>query len=278
MAMGARTINWMLGVAAFLWATNAGIAAYANIAAGLHMGQHMALTMLIPILLVMGAQPLALRALLRPTQRHELGTSRNGSSTRSTARWPWSSPTRWSLWCSTSPGSTACTCRVCSVSLMGSHVGHVAMQTHFVLSGYLFYWILIGIDPRHPAPAVLAGVHAPGDLVGSAWLLRRDHHDERAPVAAEWFSAVQPPWVTDLLQDTVLGGQAAWAIGEFPLLIVAIALAVQWSRSDERDARRMDRQADRDGGRELPPTTPTSRSCTRGTLDSNPPSDPEAHR
>ena len=30
----------------------------------------------------------------------------------------------------------------------------------------------------------------------------------------------------------------------------AIALAVQWSRSDERDARRMDRQADRDGGQE----------------------------
>ena len=30
-----------------------------------------------------------------------------------------------------------------------------------------------------------------------------------------------------------------------------IAIAVQWSRSDEREAKRKDRQADRDGDKEL---------------------------
>ena len=245
-----RTISWLLGIGAFLWATNAGISAYANIAAGLHMGQHMALTMLIPILLVMGAPAtLALRA-LRP---------------RSGPGW---GPREWLVYLLHCPAAVILTNPLVVMvlyfaglyglylsglfgTLMGSHVGHVAMQTHFVLSGYLFYWILIGIDPR---PRLLPYWQRFMLLIISSAL-----HGffaviimmSEAPVAVEWFSAVRPPWVTDLLQDTVLGGQAAWAIGEFPLLIVAIALAVQWSRSDERDARRMDRQADRDGGQEL---------------------------
>lgn len=247
-----RTISWLLGVASFLWATNAGISAYANIAAGLHMGQHMALTMLIPILLVMGAPAtLALRAL----------------SPRSGAGAGWG-PREWLVYLLHCPAAVILTNPLVVMvlyfaglyglylsswfgTLMGSHVGHVAMQTHFVLSGYLFYWILIGIDPR---PRLLPYWQRFMLLIISSAL-----HGffaviimmSELPIAAEWFSAVQPPWVTDLLQDTVLGGQAAWAIGEFPLLIVAIALAVQWSRSDERDARRMDRQADRDGGQEL---------------------------
>ena len=272
-----RTISWLLGVAAFLWATNAGIAAYANIAAGLHMGQHMALTMLIPILLVMGAPAtLALRA-LRP---------------RSGAGW---GPREWLVYALHCPVAVVLTNPLVVMvlyfaglyglylsglfgSLMGSHVGHVAMQTHFVLSGYLFYWILIGIDPR---PRLLPYWQRFMLLVISSAL-----HGffaviimmSEAPVAAEWFSAVQPPWVTDLLQDTVLGGQAAWAIGEFPLLIVAIALAVQWSRSDERDARRMDRQADRDGGQELASYNAYLAQLHARDSSSNPPSDPEAQR
>jgi putative copper resistance protein D len=29
----------------------------------------------------------------------------------------------------------------------GSHAAHVAMNIHFLLSGYLFYWVVIGVDP-----------------------------------------------------------------------------------------------------------------------------------
>jgi putative copper resistance protein D len=36
-----------------------------------------------------------------------------------------------------------------------------------------------------------------------------------------------------------------------PLLIVVIALLIQWSRQDERSARRADRRADSDGDAEL---------------------------
>ncbi|MEC7000777.1 MAG: cytochrome c oxidase assembly protein, partial [Actinomycetota bacterium] len=53
------------------------------------------------------------------------------------------------------------------------------------------------------------------------------------------------------LRDTLLGGQVTWGLSEIPSLIVLIAIAVQWSRSDEREAKRKDRQAERDGDAEL---------------------------
>jgi putative copper resistance protein D len=71
------------------------------------------------------------------------------------------------------------------------------------------------------------------------------------PLAPEWYSIVRPEWVTDPLQDSLYGGQVAWGLSEIPTLIVLIAIAVQWARSDERDAKRLDRQADRDGDVEL---------------------------
>ncbi len=42
-----------------------------------------------------------------------------------------------------------------------------------------------------------------------------------------------------------------WGIGELPTIALALVIAVQWSRSDSREARRRDRAADRDGDAEL---------------------------
>ena len=48
-----------------------------------------------------------------------------------------------------------------------------------------------------------------------------------------------------------MGGGIAWAAGEVPLVIVMIALLMQWARSDKRTARRLDRAAELDDGAEL---------------------------
>jgi len=71
------------------------------------------------------------------------------------------------------------------------------------------------------------------------------------PLAIEWYGVVRPPWITNPLLDTLQGGQIAWAISEIPSLIVLLVISFQWSRSDEREATRTDRQADRDGDAEL---------------------------
>ena len=51
----------------------------------------------------------------------------------------------------------------------------------------------------------------------------------------------------------MISGSAVEWLGprEIPLVVVMIALLVQWSRSDQRTARRLDRAADRDDGAEL---------------------------
>lgn len=245
-----RTLAWLGGVALLLWLTNFGIAQYANIAAGFHMGRHMVLTMLVPILLVMGAPAtLALRA-LRPAAGNYWG------------------PREWvvrflhskALATLTHPavvlvvyfsGLYGLYLTSAFATLMSSHVGHVIMQLHFVLSGYLFYWILIGVDPRpRPLPfpyrfiimVIASALH--GFFAVTIMMSGQ-------PLASQWFGAVRPPWIDDLLADTTNGGQVAWAMGEFPLAVVAITLAVQWSRDEDRIARRLDRRAARTGNQDL---------------------------
>jgi putative copper resistance protein D len=40
-------------------------------------------------------------------------------------------------------------------------------------------------------------------------------------------------------------------VGDVPSLLLALGIAIAWSRSDEREAKRRDRAADRDGDAEL---------------------------
>ena len=31
--------------------------------------------------------------------------------------------------------------------MIASHIGHLVMNLHFLLVGYLYYWVIIGVDP-----------------------------------------------------------------------------------------------------------------------------------
>jgi putative copper resistance protein D len=134
---------------------------------------------------------------------------------------------------------------------MFTHVGHVLMTAHFLLSGYLFVWSLIGLDPgpaRPPYPfrllllLVMLGFHAffGISLMSSGTLL-----------AADWWHALGQTDDAALLADQQAGGAIAWGLGDIPSLMLGIALVVGWVRSDARETRRLDRQADRDGDAEL---------------------------
>jgi putative copper resistance protein D len=245
-----RLVSWLAGISVIIWCTNSGIALYSQVSVGLHMVNHMTLTMLGPIFLVLGAPAtLALRA-LKPSRTGERG------------------PREWLVLFLNSKVNALATnpffvffIYVVGLYglyltpafgwLMGSHIGHIVMQLHFIFAGYLFYWVLIGIDPRpHPLPywgriillLLAMSVHAFFSVI----LMMGT-----TPMAIEWYGVVRPDWVVDPLADSVFGGQVAWGIAEFPALIVFIAIMVQWSRSDDREAKRSDRQAQRDGDAEL---------------------------
>lgn len=70
-------------------------------------------------------------------------------------------------------------------------------------------------------------------------------------LAGDFYRSLDLPWHTDLLADQRLGGGIAWSTGEVPLVLVMLALLIQWRRSDNRTAKRLDRAADRDEDAEL---------------------------
>jgi putative copper resistance protein D len=136
-------------------------------------------------------------------------------------------------------------------TLMASHLGHFAMQVHFLAAGYLFYWVVIGVDagPRrlgYPARLILPMA----SLVIHSFFAVPMMMTE-VPMVPGWYALVQPPWLTDPLADTRIAGGIAWGFGEIPTLVVALALGIQWARADDREARRGDRRADLDGDAEL---------------------------
>ena len=131
------------------------------------------------------------------------------------------------------------------------HVGHTWMIIHFLIVGYLFAQALVGVDPvaeRAPFPLRLIlllatmAFHAFFGLsltTGTGLLL------------ADWYGATGRTWGDPPLIDQQNGGGIAWSVGEIPTVALAILVAFLWSRSDERDAKRGDRAAARDGDAEL---------------------------
>ena len=135
--------------------------------------------------------------------------------------------------------------------LMDSHWGHAAMQLHFIAVGTLFFYVLVGVDPspRSLPPLVRFGlllVTIPFHAFFSIAVM-----SSKTVIAESYWTTIDRPFRTDLLADQYLGGGISWAMGEIPLVIVLGALFVQWIRSDRRDARRLDRAADRDDDADL---------------------------
>ena len=242
---------WLLGCLVLLAATSSGIGRYMPAMFSMHMVGHMLLSMLAPILLVLGAPvTLALRALPAAGRDEPPG------------------PREWLLAALHSRVSRVLTNPFVATALfvvgfyglyfsglfdavVDSHGAHLAMNLHFLLSGYLFYWVVIGVDPTpRPIPplAKLGVVFASLPLHAFFGVVLMGMS---TVLGADFYRSLKLDWHTDLLGDQKLGGGIAWAAGEVPLVIVLVALFVQWRRSDQRTATRLDRAAERDDDADL---------------------------
>ncbi|GAA1799347.1 cytochrome c oxidase assembly protein [Agromyces neolithicus] len=243
-----RAVLWVAGLLLLAYVTSGGVNAYEQYLFSAHMLGHMALTMAVPVLLVPGAPvTLAARA-IRPRK----DGSRGGRE--------------WILLAVHSKfAGFIANPIVAAVLFAGSlwvfyytplfrwsmldHIGHEWMVTHFLITGYLFVQSLIGIDPvpyRLPYPfrlLLLLGTMAFHAFFGLAIM------SGTGLFLADWYGAMG--WGTDALVDQQLGGGIAWSVGEIPTVALAITVAVQWARSDEKESKRLDRHADRTGDAEL---------------------------
>lgn len=246
-----RTVSWFLGLAIVAWATFGGLGVYSGVMFSLHMVSHMMLSMVAPIFLVLGApMTLALRTLPGPRRPGE-------HSPRSLLRDLLHSPVSRFY---THPIVAAViflgTLYVVYFTglfeaMMRTHSGHAFMEFHFLAAGFLFYYVIIGVDPSPLRLGPLARfgvlmVSIPFHAFFSVALM-----SSNTIIAESYYRALDRPYATDLLRDQYVGGGIAWAMGEIPLLLVIGAIFVQWIRSDQREARRSDRAADRDDDAEL---------------------------
>ncbi|MDQ0643293.1 cytochrome c oxidase assembly protein [Microbacterium murale] len=245
-----RTVFWTLGLLMLVWVTCGPINLYQDYLFSVHMLGHMMLTMAIPLLLVSGA-PITLA--LRAIHKRDDGT-RGGRE--------------WIMWAVHSPFSRIITHPFVAAGLfigslwafyftdlvrwsMYEHLGHEWMVIHFLITGYLFVMSLVGIDPvpyRLPYAGrliTLIAVMAMHAFFGIAIMM------QEGLMVAEWFGSMGRTWGPTPMEDQYLGGGIAWSIGEIPTLIVAITVAIQWSRDDTKVQRRNDRHADRTGDAEL---------------------------
>jgi len=245
-----RTVSWLLGLAVLFYTTNGPFNLYEQYLFSQHMLAHMLLTMLIPLVLVLGAPvTLALRAIEK----------------RGDGSW---GAREWILWTVQTPFSKIVTHpAVAAVVFAGSlwvfyfsplfrwamveHLGHQWMIVHFLISGYLFSLSMIGVDPvpyRFPYPMRLVTLFA---TMASHAFFGVTMMTGGGLMLADWFGAMGRTWGPTPLEDQNTGGGIAWGIGELPTLALALIVAIQWSRSDDREQKRKDRAADRSGDAEL---------------------------
>src|SRR6266540_193191 len=211
-----RTIAFLAGCLVIIMATSSGFGRYAPAMFSVHMETHMMLSMLAPVLLVLGGPvTLALRAIPPAGKDAPPG------------------PREWLLAAVHSPVARALTHPVVALVLfVGSfyvlymsglfdaaleeHWAHLAMNAHFLLVGYVFYWPVIGIDPtprRLPHLARLGMVFAslPFHAFFGVILM-----STQTVIGEQFYSGLALPWTADLLADQRLGGGIAWATGELP--------------------------------------------------------------
>lgn len=243
-----RTALWVAGMLVLFWITNGGVNVYERFLFSSHMLAHMALGMVVPVLLVPGA-PITLA--LRTIEKRSDGSR---------------GPREWIMLLVHSTYFGVLSNPLVAAGLFtGSlwlfyytplfdwattnHIGHEWMVIHFLLTGYLFVFSLIGIDPapnRAPYPIRLVTLFATmafhaffglALVTGTGLLL------------VDWYGAMG--WGDPAIVDQQAGGAIAWSVGEIPNALIAIAIVVLWSRSDVREQKRYDRKAERDGDAEL---------------------------
>jgi len=119
-------------------------------------------------------------------------------------------------------------------------VVHELTHLHFLVTGCLFWWLVVGRDPsrwRLSYPyklAVLAGGIPVTAILGIGLT------GSRASIAAGFHSVA----------DTHAGGSVLWVVGELTTLVAMGIVVFGWMRFEEREAIRIDRRLDAEAAAE----------------------------
>ncbi len=236
-----RTISFALGISVIDFATSGGLGVYAQFSFSYHMLAHMLLAMVAPIGLVLGApMTLALRTLPQgrtPTERGVRGSLL--AALHSKVGVFYTNPVVALLIFDGSLFALYFTDLF--ASMMQSHLGHLVMNLHFVAAGFLFFFVVIGIDPNPRKIPYLVQIVVLFAAMSIHAFFSIALMSSTTLIDKGYFASLQTPWLTDLFADQKLGASIGWAMGEVPILMALVATFINWRREDAREAKRIDR-------------------------------------
>lgn len=222
--------------------TLSGLGAYDTALLSVHMIQHMALSMISPIFLALGAPvTLALRTLpVRPRKR--LLAIVHSRIVR-----VYSFPLVAFAIFVVNPFALYFT-GLYEFTLQHEWA-HELVHAHFIATGCVFFWPLLGLDPLpgrwpYPARALLMVLSVPFHTVLGLTIMQ-----STTLLGGDWYPSLHLSW-SNPWNDQVVAGGVLWAGGEFVSITMLAVLVVQWIKQSEREARRLDRELDRQEARQ----------------------------
>jgi putative membrane protein len=238
-----RTVAFLAGCASVFHVCASGLQSYGMGLFSVHMVQHMMLTMISPLGLLLGAPvTLALRAL--PSSQGPAGV-----------------PRRLLLaglhsWLGRFVSHPLFTVPLFIASLYGVYFtpvfddlmattpGHTLMLLHFLVTGLLFFGPILAVDPwprrsGHGSRMLELMLPAPFHAFFGVIVMMS------SSLLLTSYSSIPEAWDVDPLFDQGWAGGIAWSFGEFPTVIVLAIVFVQWSRSEDRANRAAERARER---------------------------------
>ena len=237
----ARTLWWLLGCATLVVTLSSGMGMHMPASYSAHMTVHMILSMGVPVFLVLGA-PLTL-----VREAYPAGEFNPRLWAESFQR------SKFLRVVTFSPVSTIqflvffyamYVIQPFYELMISEHAGHVIMNAVFLVSGYLYFWELIGPDEIQGRPTAKVRllwlwVSMPFHLFMGVYLMQLG-----SVMAEDFYRSLELPWNPDLLKVQKDGGGIAWASGSFPLVIVFGELFIRWWREDKAETAASDRRAE----------------------------------
>ena len=235
-----RTLAWCVGGAGTIAiALLSALGTYDTVLFSVHMVQHILLSMIAPVLMAVGAPiTLLLRNLGALGRKRVVGILHSWPIRVLT--WP---PLGAALMIA-NPYLLYMT-GLYPLSLENEWV-HNWVHVHFVLTGCVYFWPLLGLDPMptrlpHYLRMLLIFITVPFHaflgviIMGSPEL-----------IAEDWYLAFNRAWPPSPVEDQNIAGGIMWAAGDLISLVILSVFFVQWYQHSQREAARIDRQLDRE--------------------------------
>lgn len=233
-----RTISWVFGgMGTIFMSTQGPLAALDTVLLWTHMAQHMLLSMIAPVFLALGA-PITLALRTFPTKPRSWLLSLLHSRYVKFITFPAVAGliyvmNPWILYYTDFYELT-----------LNDDFWHNFNHLHFIIVGSIWVWALIGIDPMprmgYPLRLITTFVTLPFHAFLGVTMMSADNL-----IARGYYETLVRNWGPSAVEDQQLAGGLLWMAGDLVGLIFFVVLIVQWAKSSDREAKRIDRELDR---------------------------------